>query len=892
MQRRAVPIHYALVAAPLAVLGFLCVSAVPDAALVSPAKTTRAPIPPSATATPGRCVEEDGFTERFETGWASNWYLGPGFQIATAGAGKALHADGASSSIATYLLGDYWTDLSFAFNMQLKAGELWASFRYNSNSGSYEYDRILGKATERYYVEFTSSYAVLGKTIEGSDSPLTTASTVFNPNQSYAIKVLARGGALSVYVNGALLLASTDSRPVPSGSIALEAKSNARVSLDDIQVVAMVPCEHTWKRTATFPIGGDINVIAVDPKNSQTVYAGTEHMGIFKSTDAGLTWTEVGYAGDIARLGKTDNIAIALSNPAIVYSSWGPEVDKSIDGGLHWTRTGLLNAGARINGLTVSPNDPNVVYAALGGGAPRAAADGIYRSSDGGASWTRLGLTSASLSVAVPASAPDTVYAGVADGIYKSTNRGTSWTKVYGGAARASGARPAGVPSLAVNSVWPHTIFAVADRTVRSMDGGATWTTLRIGGEQIVVSPSNPDVVYLREGPNIFTSANRGDTWNAAPPWSVNASDLKTIAVDSSNAAKIYAGSWGQGIFLSQDGGTTWSAPALRSIPADLGAAIVTDPTDAATVYVGTARGEVYVSHDKGGTWTRLVTLGTGQAPRSLITGLLVNPLDPAVIYASSVEGVYKSEDSGASWRAVRDGLSDPRVISLALDPVNPRTLYAGTGNSRPRNTFEGTGIFSSTNGGESWSRIQGFPNAPVPAIVISPLAPDVIYAAVMDVGVYKSVNGGASWSQVNSGLEDDCLYALAIDPTDPDIVYAGTAGNYCTTPGNKPENVYKTTSGGTSWDVVLKGENPLDYIEAIAVSPSNPRNVYVAYHSEKVWFSSDAGTTWRRADKGVVRHGAHLYLWAMAFDAKGRSLYMTSCGLGVLRNDTQAAER
>jgi hypothetical protein len=324
--------------------------------------------PTSATSGQDRCFEEDTYTENFDTGWASGWYLGSGFQIVSAGGGKALQGAGASSAIATYLFGDYWADFSLSFKMTLNAGELLASLRYNCNSKDFVYDRILGKATERYYVKFASTSVAVVRTKAGTDSTMGSAATSFAPSQAYAIKLAVVGGTVSVYVNDTLVLTATDATPVPSGSIALETKSNAQVTVDDIKVVATEPCEHTWTRTARFPVGGDINVIVVDPKDPNVVYAGTEHMGVWKSTDGGLTWAEVGYSGDMARLGKTTAIAIAPSNTAVVYESFSSEVDKSIDGGLHWTRTKLIDTPAWIHGLAVSPLNPDVIYAALGSG--------------------------------------------------------------------------------------------------------------------------------------------------------------------------------------------------------------------------------------------------------------------------------------------------------------------------------------------------------------------------------------------------------------------------------------------------------------------------------------------------------------------------------------------
>ncbi|MBI3682906.1 MAG: hypothetical protein HY235_21240, partial [Acidobacteria bacterium] len=290
--------------------------------------------------------------------------------------------------------------------------------------------------------------------------------------------------------------------------------------------------------------------------------------------------------------------------------------------------------------------------------------------------------------------------------------------------------------------------------------------------------------------------------------------------------------------------------------------------------------------------WTWIASLGTGRYPQSQITGFVIDPLSPGTLFASNTEGVYKSDNGGVSWREAVSGLTDRRIISLAIDSRNPEKLYAGTGNSRPRNILDGSGMFYSVNGGDSWSAVRGLPAAPVPAIAVSPLRPDVIYAALMNAGVYKSVDGAASWTLLNTGLQSLCVYTLAMNPENPDVLYAGTNSSYCASQSGKPDHVYKTEDGGSNWKVVLQGENRLDNIEAIAVDPSNPSNVYVTNHTEKVWFSPDAGGAWRLANKGVIRHGAHLYLWAIAPDSSGSTFYLITCGRGVLRNDVKAPEK
>ena len=124
-------------------------------------------------------------------------------------------------------------------------------------------------------------------------------------------------------------------------------------------------------------------------------------------------------------------------------------------------------------------------------------------------------------------------------------------------------------------------------------------------------------------------------------------------------------------------------------------------------------------------------------------------------------------------------------VHSIAIDPSNPATLYAGAGN----------GVFKSTNGATSWFAVNsGLPAWQFDALAIDPSTPATLYAGAFVFGVFKSIDGGTSWSAVNSGFTtfNINVYALAIDPSTPATLYAGTENG-----------VYKSTNGGTSWSAL-----------------------------------------------------------------------------------------
>ncbi len=130
--------------------------------------------------------------------------------------------------------------------------------------------------------------------------------------------------------------------------------------------------------------------------------------------------------------------------------------------------------------------------------------------------------------------------------------------------------------------------------------------------------------------------------------------------------------------------------------------------------------------------------------------------------------GVRKTINGGASWTAVNNGLTDTSVYSLALDPTSPSTLYAGV---------SGAGVYKTTDGGANWaSSSTGLAGSNfINALAIHPTNPAILYAGDLCDGFYISINSGGSWTASNSGLFDTCVTALAVDPSNPSRILAGT---------------------------------------------------------------------------------------------------------------------
>src|ERR1700724_1191234 len=187
--------------------------------------------------------------------------------------------------------------------------------------------------------------------------------------------------------------------------------------------------------------------------------------------------------------------------------------------------------------------------------------------------------------------------------------------------------------------------------------------------------------------------------------------------------------------------------------------------------------------------------------------------------------GVQRSDDGGATWRPASFGISNPVVNALAVDPAHPDTVYAGTQ----------VGFFRSSDGGEHWQTSSTVNGLNVHTIAVDPAHPRVLYVGTA-MGIYRSDNGGAAWQLLTVGLIppnkfDFEVVALAIDPVDPQQIYAAHIGVH--------DGLHKTVNGGRVW-VPLRRLR----VDALAVDPARDSTVWAA-GDDGVWRSADGGKTW-----------------------------------------------
>lgn len=244
--------------------------------------------------------------------------------------------------------------------------------------------------------------------------------------------------------------------------------------------------------------------------------------------------------------------------------------------------------------------------------------------------------------------------------------------------------------------------------------------------------------------------------------------------------------------------------------------ALAFSPGDASTVFFGHHNG-IMRSVDAGRTWTPLVEQRGFDA-----MGLAVGT--GSTLYLAGHDIFMMSPDGGATWQPVSHNLPGTDIHAFASSPIDPDRLFA---------FVVGYGVFTSADGGRTWLRLESAP-ADVMALAAGGGTPDVLYLASASAGVLRSNDGGRTWTPAAAIPTAQRVFALAVDPTTPQTVYAGTDAG-----------VYKSTNGGRAWvKLPYPGKNAI----ALAISPVQPQRVMaisVNQHVGEVYRSDDAGQSW-----------------------------------------------
>ena len=537
----------------------------------------------------------------------------------------------------------------------------------------------------------------------------------------------------------------------------------------------------------------------------------------------------------------------------------GGQVVRSTDGGLTWSASTLSGLpsfwlsgfGSRTAAFTATPG---TVLLAVSANQFFRSTDG--GSTFDAMALTGLARPGNIQRVVAHPGDPNQWWLGTQHGLARTTDGGLNYTEIGAGIQPVAGGYSNGVHALAFDPANPTALYAGATFTgfFVSPDGGATWLRRNDGLRQaairaVAVHPSQPQWLYAGYGDafntpsdGLFRSVDRGSSWFTASP-TLEASGLRSLFVDPNTAGNpftttVYASGYGQalfaldgdvrdgnaGVFKSTDGGTTWS-----TIDNGIPTYTLSGPNGPySQSYFVTARsvvGDPSSGGAPGGTGPlqTLYLSGSGRITYDFVTGT------PTVRAAR----IYKSTDAGASWTAADTGLPIPtwsltnnhahsvQASQIVIDPANPNTLYVGTFSTVPGSggdipeplTSQGVvnGVFKSTDAGATWVHSSnglpplqpGNPDSPhrsVLALALARSQPSTLYAAVnrdfFDSRIYKSTDAGASWSEASTGIAPDAdIRVVLVDPSDADVVYAGSTGSE-----TNPGGVYRSIDGGATW--------------------------------------------------------------------------------------------
>jgi photosystem II stability/assembly factor-like uncharacterized protein len=289
---------------------------------------------------------------------------------------------------------------------------------------------------------------------------------------------------------------------------------------------------------------------------------------------------------------------------------------------------------------------------------------------------------------------------------------------------------------------------------------------------------------------------------------------------------------------------------------------LLIDPVDSNIIYATTDSG-VYKSIDGGSTWL-VSSTGLPDYPFVAWTNSIVfDPQNSSTLFLATRQGIFKSIDAGQTWllkgTIVEGGKAELiDALAVGISPVDG-TLYAGGFDdpSLPPD-IAGSGIFRSRDGGETWQRLgNGAPTGNVSKIVVAPSASNIIYAGGSDIGIYKSIDGGDSWQSLNSGfIQEPFLGCIAVDPYGSQVVYISVFG----------QGIYRSDNGGQSWQPIGSGLN-ID-VRAIFIDPGNQQVIYagggVDTGSPGVYRSLDNhGLNWAPMMEGMGGRA----VWSLAMD-------------------------
>jgi photosystem II stability/assembly factor-like uncharacterized protein len=654
-----------------------------------------------------------------------------------------------------------------------------------------------------------------------------------------------------------------------------------------------------WRNVGPFR-GGRSNTITGVAGNDQRYYAGYTGGGVWRTDDAGISWHNV--SDGFFKTGSIGMISVSESDPNVIYvgtgehavrgvmTTYGDGVYKSTDGGKTWKNMGLEKT-RHISGIAINPHNPDVVYVAAQGAVHGLNAErGVYKSTDGGASWTKVlyindstGISSLQMDMSNPrilyAAAwehrryPWTVVSGgPGSGIWKSVDEGKTWERLKDGLPEKMGKI-----GLAVSRANPQRVFAIVETDrdkaglYRSDDGGKTWSLHGQGADlvsrawyyiKVCADPKNPDVVYVLN----YMVQKSIDGGNSFHPIKLQHGDTHDFWINPSSSANMALADDG-GAQITYDGANSWSS--IDNQPTAQFYRVNIDNQFPYKLYGGQQDNtSVIISSrtNKGEITERDWSFGPGGES----AWLAFDPNDPNVVYGGGYQGFIDRTDMKSN--EVKSVQAYPSMMlantpasmkyrfnwnfPVLVSPHDPHVVY-----------HAGNRLFRSTNGGLKWEVISpdltrndkskqidgGMPFTNEGAggevyntiyyVMESPLTKGEIWTASDDGLVYLTRDDGANWANVTpSGLPECLIQSIEISSFDKGTAYiTGTRYKF----NDLASYTYKTVDYGKTWTKIADGVRTDDFLKVIREDNKN-KNILYGGAERGFYISFDAGASWQ----------------------------------------------
>ena len=593
----------------------------------------------------------------------------------------------------------------------------------------------------------------------------------------------------------------------------------------------------TWKPIFDAEPTQSIGALEVAPSDPNTIYVGSGEglqrpdlsvgNGIYKSTDAGKTWTHVG----LSDAQQVTELAIDPRDPNRVFVAvfghpYGPSKQRGIfrttDGGKTWQKVLYKDENTGGGSVEIDPSNPNIIYASLWdsrqgpwefGNEYNGPNSGLYKSTDGGTTWTQLteGLPAGLIQVhtAIAPSDPSRIYAAIAHGpvvgIYRSDDAGATWRR------DTTDRRPTGrigggdLPVLRVDPKNPDVVYATSTVTWKSVDGGKTWSALKgaPGGDDyqnLWINPNNPHIILLTSDQGAIVTVNGGKTWSSW--YNQPTAQFYHVITDNQFPYRVYGGQQESGSIGISSRGNDGEITFREWHPVGVieYGYVAPDPLHPNIVY-GAGTTEVSKFNWVTGQVQNVtpIALASKKYRGDRTQPIMVSPVDPHILYfAANV--LFKTTNGGQSWQTISPDLTrakpgipaslgnmdpnDPQadkhrgtIYSLGPSPLNVNLLWAGTDDGL---------IWVTHDGGKNWKNVTPpalTPWSKVTQIVASHFDVNTAFASVsrfrindMKPYIYRTDDGGLHWQLISDGLPgNEPVDTVREDPVRRNLLFAGT---------------------------------------------------------------------------------------------------------------------